>query len=161
MNPSLVIIQGKNFIGKRISMSLANNRVPDLWKSFLPHIALIPGRTNPKELVSLAVYPPDYFDALNPDRLFDRWAAVEVESLENIPELFESLYVQGGLYAVFAYKGSSADTQIFKYIYGEWLPNSGYQLDLRPHFEILGEKYKNNDPESEEEIWIPLKSKEN
>jgi AraC family transcriptional regulator len=39
------------------------------------------------------------------------------------------------------------------------LPNSNYHLDDRPHFEILGEKYKNADPGSEEEIWIPIKAK--
>ncbi|MFM9945765.1 MAG: GyrI-like domain-containing protein, partial [Bacteroidia bacterium] len=44
-------------------------------------------------------------------------------------------------------------------IYGTWIPNSEYNLDNRPHFEILGEKYKNNHPDSEEEIWIPIKPK--
>jgi AraC family transcriptional regulator len=39
------------------------------------------------------------------------------------------------------------------------LPNLGYTLDDRAHFEVLGEKYKNNDPLSEEEIWIPIKKK--
>lgn len=29
-----------------------------------------------------------------------------------------------------------------------WLPNSDYLLDDRPHFELLGDKYKNNDPNS-------------
>lgn len=48
---------------------------------------------------------------------------------------------------------------IFQYIFGTWLPASGYYLDNRPHFEILGHKYKNNDPDSEEEIWIPVKPK--
>jgi AraC family transcriptional regulator len=47
----------------------------------------------------------------------------------------------------------------FQYIFGTWLPNSEYVLDNRPHFEILGEKYKNDDPTSEEEIWIPIKAK--
>jgi AraC family transcriptional regulator len=32
-------------------------------------------------------------------------------------------------------------------------------LDNRPHFEILGEKYKQGSPDSEEEIWIPVKEK--
>jgi len=27
------------------------------------------------------------------------------------------------------------------------------------HFELLGEKYKNNHPDSEEEVWIPIKEK--
>jgi AraC family transcriptional regulator len=30
----------------------------------------------------------------------------------------------------------------------------------RSHFEIMGEKYKLNDPNSEEEVWIPIKMKE-
>ncbi len=69
----------------------------------------------------------------------------------------ETFCIPEGQYAVFHYKGSSADSSIFQYIFGEWLPKSGYELDDRPHFEILGAQYKNNDPESEEEIWIPVK----
>ena len=67
--------------------------------------------------------------------------------------------LSGGVYAVFLYKGLNTDNQIFQYIYGTWLPNSKYVLDNRPHFETLGEKYKNNDLNSEEEIWVPVKLK--
>jgi predicted transcriptional regulator YdeE len=31
--------------------------------------------------------------------------------------------------------------------------------DDRPHFEVLGKNYKNNDPVSEEEIWIPVRAR--
>jgi len=65
----------------------------------------------------------------------------------------------GGLYAVFDYKGSSNDPGIFQYIFGTWLPGSEYDIDDRPHFEVLGENYKTNDPNSEEEIWIPIRQK--
>ena len=71
----------------------------------------------------------------------------------------EKFILPGGLYAVFDYKGSSDASYIYQYIYGIWIPNSEYVLDARPHFEVLGEKYKNNDPTSEEEIWIPVKLK--
>jgi AraC family transcriptional regulator len=60
---------------------------------------------------------------------------------------------------VFNYKGRTGDSDVFTYIFGSWLPGSSYLLDDRPHFEILGEKYKNNDPDSEEEIWIPITEK--
>ncbi|WP_339791455.1 GyrI-like domain-containing protein [uncultured Imperialibacter sp.] len=46
---------------------------------------------------------------------------------------------------------------MFEYIFGTWLPASAYDLDDRPHFEVLGDNYKNNDPTSEEEIWIPIR----
>ena len=39
-----------------------------------------------------------------------------------------------------------------------WLPAYGFVLANRPHFEVLGAKYKNNDPASEEEIWIPIQT---
>jgi AraC family transcriptional regulator len=71
----------------------------------------------------------------------------------------ELFTLKGGLYAVFDYKGPSDDKSIFQYIYSTWVPKSKYKLDNRPHFEVLGEKYKNNDPESEEEIWIPIQLK--
>jgi AraC family transcriptional regulator len=72
----------------------------------------------------------------------------------------EPFRLEGGLYAVFDFKGSGNDKSIFQYIFGTWLPGSDYNLDNRPHFEVLGEKYKNNDPGSEEEIWIPIKPRQ-
>ena len=72
----------------------------------------------------------------------------------------EAFELPGGLYAVFEYKGKASEaTDTFEYIFYDWLPKSKYDLDDRPHFEILGEKYKTDDPESEEEIWIPVKLK--
>lgn len=88
---------------------------------------------------------------------FEKWAAVEVVNATNIPQGMQFFELPAGQYAVFDYKGPSNDTSIFQYIYDEWLPHSSYRLDHRPHFEVLGKKYKNNDPNSEEEIWIPIK----
>ena len=70
----------------------------------------------------------------------------------------EKFTLEGGLYAVFDYKGLPGNPEIFQYIFTEWLPGSGYLLDNRPHFEVIGAKYKANSPESEEEIWIPIKN---
>jgi AraC family transcriptional regulator len=70
----------------------------------------------------------------------------------------ETFTLTDGLYAVFDYKCSSNDHSIFQYIYGTWLQNSDYLL-ARPHFEILGDKYQNNDPTLEEEIWVAIKPK--
>ncbi|MBY0486603.1 MAG: effector binding domain-containing protein, partial [Flavobacteriaceae bacterium] len=89
---------------------------------------------------------------------FVKWAAVVVTSFDFVPDAMETLEIEAGLYAVFNYRGDQSNAaSFFNTIYTEWLPNSEYQLDNRPQFEILGEKYKNNDPTSEEEIWIPIK----
>jgi AraC family transcriptional regulator len=83
-----------------------------------------------------------------------------VSDFDFIPYGMQSLLVEEGLYAVFNHVGDVVKArETFSYIFGVWLPNSEYQLDNRPHFEILGTKYKNNAPDSEEEIWIPIKRK--
>ena len=71
-----------------------------------------------------------------------KWATVEVMDFDAFPSGMESFTLKGGLYAVFDYKGSSTDSSIFQYIFQEWLPSSDYELDHRPHFEVLGKKYK-------------------
>jgi len=82
---------------------------------------------------------------------------VVVSDFDELPEGMEPFVLPGGLYAVFHYKGLNTDHTIFQYIIETWLPDSMYRLDNRPHFEVLGDSYKNNDPASEEDIWIPIK----
>ena len=82
---------------------------------------------------------------------------IQVADFNTIPQGMETFELPGGLYAVFHYKGNTANAaEVFRYILQEWLPQSGYELDNRPHFEVLGEKYSNCSDESEEEIWIPI-----
>lgn len=158
MEPKIEILLEKKLIGKRLAMSIANDKTGELWKSFMQR------RTEIKNMLgttyySMQVYDADYFKNFNPNTVFEKWALAEVSDFSTIPNEMETYTLLGGMYAVFFYKGLNTDTQIFQYIFGTWLPNSNYVLDDRPHFEKLGEKYKNNDPNSEEEIWVPVKLK--
>jgi AraC family transcriptional regulator len=49
--------------------------------------------------------------------------------------------------------------KVFQWIFNQWLPNTIYEFDNRPQFEILTDKYKRNDVNSEEDIYIPIKLK--
>jgi AraC family transcriptional regulator len=158
LQPVIEDLKEKKLIGKRLEMSLANNKTGELWASFMPHRRSIPNAIS-DDLISMQVHPPNYFSDFKPTTPFEKWATVEVADFVEVPMGMEKFILRGGLYAVFHYKGSSSDASIFQYIFGTWLPASDYILDARPHFEVLGEKYKNNDPSSEEEIWIPVKVK--
>lgn len=158
MEPRIELLAKKKIVGKRIRMSFSDNRTYELWRSFMPKLNEIKNRIN-SDLISMQVYDklPDFIN-FNPAMKFDKWATAEVDDFSDVPGEMETFMLSGGLYAVFNFKGSSAEAQkVFQYIFGTWLPRSGYALDDRPNFEILGEKYKNNDPDSEEEIWIPIK----
>ena len=156
IQPSIKTLGEKKLVGKSIKLTFANNKTSDLWRSFMPHRNQIPNKVNP-DLISMQVYP-ESFD-FSPHTPFEKWATVEVSDFSAIPEGMESFVLKAGDYAVFLYKGLSTDHSIFEYIFSKWLPQSEYELDSRPHFEVLGSKYRNNDPDSEEEIWIPIKPK--
>jgi AraC family transcriptional regulator len=158
MQPRIEMLSEKKLIGKRKSMSLTNDTTFELWRSFMTARKEIQNTTK-TERYSVQIYPATYFQNFNPNTEFEKWATVEANNFEAVPKEMETFELQSGLYAVFFYKGSNTDTRIFDYIFTEWLPDSEYTLDNRPHFEVLGEKYKNNDPHSEEEIWIPIKPK--
>ncbi len=156
MTPTIKTFPEKKLIGKSLTMSLANNRTGELWKSFIPRRKDIPNNLT-SELISMQVYSLNYFADFNPAAEFRKWATVEVSDFDDVPDGLETFILPAGLYAVFRYKGSSNDPQIFQYIFGTWLPASQYVLDDRPHFEVLGEGYRNEDSLSEEDICIPVR----
>jgi AraC family transcriptional regulator len=158
MKPRIETSNEKKLVGKRLTMSLSDNKTGELWKSFMPKRKEIANNLT-NDFISMAIYTPTQFTDFKPSNEFEKWAAVEVTDFESMPDDMESFTLKAGLYAVFDYKGSSTDSSIFQYIFGTWLPNSDYLLDDRPHFEIMGEKYKNADVNSEEEIWIPIRKK--
>ena len=160
IEPRIEILTGKRLVGQHMTMSMADDKTPALWKQFMPRRKEITNNLS-DELISMQVYDPAFdFNDFNVHRSFEKWATVEVAGFEAVPAGFEKYILPSGLYAVFLHKGAaSTGPKTFQYIFGVWLVASDYLLDQRPHFEILGEKYKNEDPDSEEEIWIPIRTK--
>ncbi len=154
MEPRIETLAEKKLVGKRVRMSLIDNRTGELWRSFLPRRKEVRSQVS-SELYSMQVYGPDYFKTFSPAKEFDKWTAVEVTDFAAVPDDMDTFTLPVGLYDVFHYKGLSTNTRIYQYIYTTWLPASKYQLDHRPHFEVLGEKYKNGDTDSEEDILPP------
>lgn len=156
ITPRIETANAKKLIGMSLRMSFAQLRVGELFKSFMPRRKEIPTPMS-ADVFSMVIYSPNHFSNFHPSNEFTRWAALEVPDNSSVPVGMECFELPGGLYAVFDYKGRSTDPRIFEFIFGFWLPASGYTLDDRPHFELLGEKYRNDDPASEEQIWIPIK----
>lgn len=161
MKARIDTIGEKRLVGKRMKMSLSDNRTGDLWHSFMLRRNEIKDFVG-TDLYSMQVYEPLYFRNFNPNTQFEKWAAIEVANFDCVPDEMETITLASGLYAVFLHKGAANTApKTFQHIFGTWLPNSEYDLDDRPHFEVLRDKFKNEDPNSEEEIWIPIKLKNN
>lgn len=149
----------KKFVGKKSKMSFAGNKTFEIWQAFMPRRNEIKNAID-NELYSIEVYPEGFFEVFDPAKEFEKWAAIEVEDFENVPDEMETLISPEGIYAVFIYKGKSSEAASFyQNIFGNWLPNSDFILDARPHFAVMGERYKNDSDDSEEEIRIPVRTK--
>jgi AraC family transcriptional regulator len=158
MKPRIETITEKRLVGHAIEMSLVSNKTQELFSGFMPLKKSVTSLSN--NVYEVMVYPYNHFKQFNPANTFTKWATVEVASLEDAPKDMRQLTLQSGLYAVFTYKGLPKDFGVFmQRIFTDWLPKSEYTLDDRPHFNVLGDAYKKNSPDSEEEVYIPIKSK--
>jgi len=161
MQPRLEILEERKLVGLKTMMSLFTMyRTSELWQSFMPRRKEIQHIISP-DFYSLEVYPQNYFDIFDLSAIFEKWAAIEVSAFDQLPEGMEPEVVPAGRFAVFPYKGLSSDAaKTYQYIFGTWLPNSIFVLDDRPHLAVMGQGYRNNDPASEEDIWVPVKPSE-
>jgi len=155
------VLPQKTLVGKSLRMSLSKDKTVELWRSFMPE------RNRIKKVVGSALYSIQVYDAsldfndFNPQTEFLKCAMVETSAFEDIPENMETRTLMGGLYAVFIHHGTAIEfPKTAQYIFGQWLPNSEYELDQREHFELLDSTYRPNDPNAEEEVWIPIKKRQ-
>lgn len=157
MEPRIDKLNSKKLIGIRMKMSLEENKTGQLWQTFMPRRAEVNNRVT-KNFISMQKYGENW--NFSPTVLFEKWAAVEVSSFEDVPPEMETYSIQGGKYAVFIHRGPANEApKTMQFIFGRWLPGSEYTLDNREHFEILPEGYNPMDPKAQEEIWIPIKNK--
>lgn len=155
--PEIITIKERKLVGLKIRTSLSEERTLELWRSFKPRIQEIPNRKT-NEFYSVQIFDENLqFDQFTPQTYFEKWAAVEVESFEGLPDDFKKFTLTPGKYARFIHKGTPETfPETSKQIFGHWLPNSAYELDNRPHFEIMDKTYQVDNPESEEEVYIPI-----
>lgn len=158
MTPRIETIIPKTLVGLQIRMTLANNKTSELWRAFLPRKEEIQHRTN-TDRYSIQVFDsPQHMNNFTPHTEFDKWAAVEVSDTTHLPQDMKSITIEAGQYAVFLHHGAAHTFQkTFGYIFGKWLPASGYQLDHRPQFEIMQADYNPFDDNAQEEVWIPIR----
>ncbi|MBA2176005.1 GyrI-like domain-containing protein [Halobacillus locisalis] len=158
MEPEIVHLKPKKLVGKSRVMSLAEDRTQELWKSFMPNRSSIPHQVD-HHLYDMKRFDPPFNPAqFNADVSFEKWAAVEVSDGHEESHGMRMTELVGGVYAVFLHYGpAQAFSETLGYIFGSWLPSSGYELDDREHFERFTEAYHPMDEQAVEEVWIPIK----
>ncbi|CAM4184694.1 MULTISPECIES: GyrI-like domain-containing protein [Flavobacterium] len=150
-------ITAKKMIGFSIKTTMANDQTVKIWQQLMPRLKEIKNAVS-ADLFSLQIYNGETFEEFTPTTAFTKFALVAVKNYDFVPENFQQFDLPAGKYAVFLHKGTSADfPKTTHYIYAEWLPNSEYTIDDRPHFAVMGDNYLGHEnPETEEEVWVPI-----
>ena len=143
-------------VGIHRPMSFAEPSMRELWQTFRPRVEEVEHRVS-GDFVSMRIYEEPVVAPPVPGSRFEQWAAVEVAAAVEIPDGMAAHRLEGGRYAVFRYRGRADEFgAAARYIYGDWLPASGYELADREFFEVLLSSYRPDDPEATETIWIPI-----
>jgi len=155
--PQIAEISTMRLVGFSLEMSRFNDKTSELWRTFLNRRDEVMNRST-QDSVSMQIYPNGPEQIADPAASFTKWAVVEVDSFENVPEGMDTYTLRSGTYAVFEHNGPATDQSTVMHIYTEWLPNSDkYELDNREHFEVLPPGYNALDPNAHEQFWIPIK----
>jgi len=148
-------------VGMCETTSVATMNPAAIWQRFMPRRNEIDEHVQ-NQYYSVQVYDEEYsFQNFDANATFQKWAAVAVDKEVEVPNGMQTMQIPAGMYAVFIHKGTAPEfSKTLQHIHGVWLPNSKYELDNRPHFEFLDDRYLGPmNPKSEEEVWVPIKAK--
>lgn len=152
---TIQIVQVSEMFVVGISVNMQRHethKIKTLWQQFSPRKGEITNLVNGK---SIALQNFILDEKGEPNNNFNMWACVEVSNLSDVPSDMEGFTIPKGEYIKVLHKGMDAG-KTYQRIMTEWLPNSGYAIDDRPHFQVMGDKYKNGSPDSEEDFYIPV-----
>lgn len=157
IEPRILVLQEIKLAAKSVEMSFSQDQTQALWKNFRPLIKSI-SHTVDQDKYSVQVYPDtDFFKNFDPTRTFKKYAAIKVSRYDELSTDVEKLIIPAGQYAIFNYLGKPSEaSETFRYILTEWINNSKYTLSNRPHFCKMGDKYKGEHFDSEEELMFPI-----
>lgn len=129
--------------------------IPDLWDAFAPRMGEIIQRIDG---VTYGVC----FPAETQEGEFEYMAAIAVENFDEIPEGMVGRTVPAHKYAVFTHK-TGDDTlhndlqKSVQYIWGVWLPKSGFEHAKVPDFEYYDHRMDPFTGKGEFDLYLPIK----
>lgn len=126
-----------------------------LWQKFLPRLHEISNRKDYALGICMSKHPS--VEKVEGDK-FVYFASVPVFSLETVPEGMVACEIPAATYAKFTHKGPIADIKhTVEYIWGTWIPESGYELQDAVDFELYDDRFDPVTESGEVDIFVPIK----
>jgi AraC family transcriptional regulator len=156
MEPRIVQLNQLILVGRPYFGDSADNKFGQAWDRFFPYEKAISNRTNEKVFYGVEDYGPEFEQT----HQWMYFPSTQVSSLDEIPTGLFGRTLPAATYAVFTAKGGIPKLHdTFMYAYMTWLPASEYESAYPFDFEYYDERFKDQDPNSEIDIFIPVKPK--
>jgi AraC family transcriptional regulator len=157
MQPTIVTRPGEAAIGMGDSFIQGQSvEISELWMRFVPRMHEIKHRRSYDLGLCMSVHPQIQMKAGDK---FVYVAAVPVEKVDEIPEGMVLCEIPEATYARFTHKGPILDIKhTVEYIWGTWVPQSGYELRDTPDFELYDERFDPKTGTGEVDIYVPIKT---
>lgn len=155
MEPRIVQLDSLQIVGVQTIGRPEQGDFAKTWPALFERCHEIPNRA--VERVSYGVQ--SYEASLIQSGRWKYTAGLAVEADGDAPSEMSVINLPANTYAVFEYKGAVSPKlgSMFRYIYTEWLPTSGYEVVHQYDFERYDERFKGPDnADSVLEIYIPV-----
>ena len=129
-----------------------------LWPAFVPRIDEIENKRGMEQdgLRTYGICQEVWVNNQIQDH-FKYYAAVEVEPDTTPPAGMELIKLNKQNYAIFEHRGGLKGLGLTnQYIWGTWLPQSGYELAPASDLEVYPGSFRPDRPDVPIEIWVPL-----
>ncbi len=156
MTPKIVEMGEMKVIGLKCQTTMKENTIPQLWGQFNTNCNRVPNRTDDKFALGVCPYVDmEHFDENTP---FEYITGLAVTTFDNVPEDMVAYTIPAAKYAVFTHKGALDTLQdTYNQIFGTALSENGLELDSKDQIELYDERFKWGEPDSEFDIYIPVK----
>jgi len=146
-------------IGMKISTTLKENSIPQLWNDFIARMEEL-GKTAVPDC-SLGVCLNEINKDHDGSEIFEYLACRVVKDDSIIPSGMEYHEIPAQLIAVFTHFGT-LDTlgETYGYIYDQWLPKSEYKIIDAAEVEWYDSRFKFGEKDSQMDIHIPIAKKD-
>ena len=158
VEPVIVELEEMTVVGVQTLFSMKCNLIPVLWERFSPRMQEI------KNVVRKDVALEVSYDMQGEaeEETFFVLAGLIVNSVEEIPEGMTYKHIPTQMYAMFTHYGPISQIyDTYDHIYNELLPRSAYEVDEAAcTIEWYDERFKMESPDSEYDIYVPVKERQ-
>ena len=152
MEPKIKELEGFKIVGLRYFGDNKKQEIGQLWGEFNRKCDKIKHIKENAPAIGLCIMLPGEMEK------FEYVAGMMVDSTDDINPEFVAREVPPSKYAVFTHKGLLFNLgETYNYIFTEWVKNCGYEINTMLNFEWYDDRFKDNDPASEFDIYVPIK----